>query len=370
MSTNSLAAAPTQSNFPTTPYKPDNGYNVGGVLMLIAALAGGGAVLGYIAHIISQWIYLIILFPLFIGFVIGAVGTRMVKSGRIRNPWLGGLAGFLAGIFAMLVMHYSDYSDFRSSMAKAPQSMKEMAKLPRDQLPENPPPDVTPDQWLRIQQLLPLLRIETFPQFMDWQARMGLSISGSHGSSSGGINLGHIGSYIYWLLEMLIVAVVTFAMVYKATSEPYCRHCDRWKTSKVLGFFSGDPAALTNALNSGDLATLAAANPTQTITPIRLTAAACDTCLGQNPIDLKLEQITKNAKGQSDTKTLTHITADASGHATLEATVQGVSLEEGGGANSIIGKSVVVHAKEDDLKSDPAGNSGGRIAGGVIELQK
>ena len=40
------------------------------------------------------------------------------------------------------------------------------------------------------------------------------------------------------------------------------------------------------------------------------------------------------------------------------------------GADSIIGKSVVVHEKADDLKSDPAGNSGARIACGVIEAAK
>lgn len=37
------------------------------------------------------------------------------------------------------------------------------------------------------------------------------------------------------------------------------------------------------------------------------------------------------------------------------------------GQYSIIGKSVVVHAKEDDLKTQPTGDSGGRIACGVIE---
>jgi Cu-Zn family superoxide dismutase len=39
-------------------------------------------------------------------------------------------------------------------------------------------------------------------------------------------------------------------------------------------------------------------------------------------------------------------------------------------ADSIIGKSVVVHEKEDDLKTDPAGNSGARVACGVIEAAK
>jgi Cu-Zn family superoxide dismutase len=40
------------------------------------------------------------------------------------------------------------------------------------------------------------------------------------------------------------------------------------------------------------------------------------------------------------------------------------------GADSIIGKSVVVHEKEDDLKTDPSGNSGARVACGVIVAAK
>ena len=40
------------------------------------------------------------------------------------------------------------------------------------------------------------------------------------------------------------------------------------------------------------------------------------------------------------------------------------------GENSIIGKSVIVHEKEDDLKTDPSGNSGARFGCGVIEATK
>jgi len=59
-----------------------------------------------------------------------------------------------------------------------------------------------------------------------------------------------------------------------------------------------------------------------------------------------------------------NLKADESGNAHLELTLQGVSVS---GDNSLIGRSVIVHAGEDDLHSNPAGNSGARIAGGVIE---
>src|SRR3954465_13404168 len=55
---------------------------------------------------------------------------------------------------------------------------------------------------------------------------------------------------------------------------------------------------------------------------------------------------------------LGNIEADASGKAQWQWKGK-MSLN---GADSIIGRSVVVHEKEDDLKSDPAGNSGARIA--------
>ena len=63
---------------------------------------------------------------------------------------------------------------------------------------------------------------------------------------------------------------------------------------------------------------------------------------------------------------LGNIEADASGKAHLDWKGK-MSLS---GAESIIGKSVVVHEKEDDLKTDPSGNSGARIACGVIEAAK
>jgi len=40
------------------------------------------------------------------------------------------------------------------------------------------------------------------------------------------------------------------------------------------------------------------------------------------------------------------------------------------GENSIVGRAVIVHEKEDDLKTQPTGDAGGRLACGVIGVQK
>lgn len=62
-----------------------------------------------------------------------------------------------------------------------------------------------------------------------------------------------------------------------------------------------------------------------------------------------------------------NITADAKGVAHLEITDTMLSFE---GKNSIIGRGVVVHAKEDDLVSQPVGNAGARVACGTIAIAK
>jgi Cu-Zn family superoxide dismutase len=63
---------------------------------------------------------------------------------------------------------------------------------------------------------------------------------------------------------------------------------------------------------------------------------------------------------------LGNLTADANGHAHLEGAVPGVTLTIGD--FGIINRSVIIHAKADDLHSQPAGESGARVAGGMIAI--
>ncbi|SDI17553.1 superoxide dismutase family protein [Propionivibrio dicarboxylicus] len=59
------------------------------------------------------------------------------------------------------------------------------------------------------------------------------------------------------------------------------------------------------------------------------------------------------------------LVADASGAASLKVRLPGVSVG-GEAASSILGRGVIVHAVADDFKTQPTGNSGARVACGVI----
>ncbi|MBB5610920.1 MULTISPECIES: superoxide dismutase family protein [unclassified Janthinobacterium] len=65
-----------------------------------------------------------------------------------------------------------------------------------------------------------------------------------------------------------------------------------------------------------------------------------------------------------------NLEADMNGSAELKTSfpVSQISLDKGA-ANSIIGRGLIVHASEDDFRTQPTGNSGARLACGVIALK-
>jgi Cu-Zn family superoxide dismutase len=59
--------------------------------------------------------------------------------------------------------------------------------------------------------------------------------------------------------------------------------------------------------------------------------------------------------------------ADASGKATVNFTTQTFSLDKNA-ENGVINRAIVVHESPDDPTAQPAGNSGKRLACGIIRL--
>jgi Cu-Zn family superoxide dismutase len=65
-----------------------------------------------------------------------------------------------------------------------------------------------------------------------------------------------------------------------------------------------------------------------------------------------------------------NIVSPAAGQHNFQFVVEGVKLTGNGGLLDSDGAAIVIHSGEDDYMTDPAGNSGARIACGVITLSK
>ncbi|MGQ0509849.1 MAG: superoxide dismutase family protein [Betaproteobacteria bacterium] len=62
---------------------------------------------------------------------------------------------------------------------------------------------------------------------------------------------------------------------------------------------------------------------------------------------------------------LPSLRANKAGRARVEADLDGITV--GSGAGNIVGRTIIVHADPDDFRTQPTGNSGARIACGVIK---
>jgi Cu-Zn family superoxide dismutase len=72
-------------------------------------------------------------------------------------------------------------------------------------------------------------------------------------------------------------------------------------------------------------------------------------------------------KGAHHAGDMPMLVADGSGKAELTAELTGVTLS---GASGYVGRAVIVHADPDDFTTQPTGNSGARVACGVIALRR
>lgn len=192
-----------------------------GVLWLFGYVLLAGIVIGGLISLIGNFIYLILIFPIIMGVASGAVINSVVTSQKIRSPFVVIVAGLFATLVIYGSMHFADYLQFRNAMAKEVQS-----QVIAEYGEEAPKEDIqTFINYILVQET----GLPGFIGYILLSAREGVSISsvGVGSSNDSGINLGAF-TWLYWLVEMGIIAWASIDPAYKKTRDLFCEHCDTW----------------------------------------------------------------------------------------------------------------------------------------------
>ncbi len=197
-------------------YKPSNIVPPDGFKSMTISAIATGIITGSAVGFISQFFYLIILFPIAMGFAAGVGISMAVKGGKVRNPILAAGFASLTGLIVYASMNYVGYLKFKQDVAK--QIVAEMGtgensdKLTNDLLKEETGDD-------------------GFVGYIKYSAKQGTKIS--RAGSSSGITMDANATWVYWLVELAIINGLAIYLAYTAAAEPFCEESNDWYGDKA-----------------------------------------------------------------------------------------------------------------------------------------
>ena len=266
--------------FATTPYHSTSGTSVlSGVLMLGVGLVAA-VIVGFSASLIGSFVYLVLIFPMLFGAAVGYAMYLMAKITKMHSPIIAFVLGAVCGFVTMFVMHYTDYLVYAETL-------------------NDPSP-----QDLRARELgVPFRKSapKPIPSFFGYFGE--LATKGVYvGTPAVGFNLGTTGSYVYWILELLFVAVVVGSLASLQAEAPFCSECNIWKTKRDYGPFRGESELAKGLVEAGEVAMLGQRSSKVRSEPdLLLRVAACPHCDTDGPIDGELLQVKEKKDGKSET---------------------------------------------------------------------
>jgi hypothetical protein len=273
----SLPCPEPAARFVPLPYRAEGGVNLVRLPLFLAGVALIAVILGALASALGQVCYLILIYPLALGFVLAVLAAYLGQLCQVRAPLVAGLAGMVGGLMVVLSMHVFDCQRLRD----APAGLFD---------------------------------------YLDAMARNGLTITGG---DSGGFNLGYVGTYLYWAIEGLIVAAIAAFGAANGARAPFCSGCRRWKEERFLGTLADGGAEQQKQLHRGDLGTMVCWRPTPASGELVLTASVCPRCAKEGPIDLRIERNPRGRREPASRNLPIHLTYPGEALPVLEHLFQG-----------------------------------------------
>jgi len=260
------------------------------IALIIAALIsiGMGAGVGMTVSIIGNFVYLILLFPIGMGFAAGSFLANLVKELKIRGVVEAAFLSLLAAVTMYGAYHYGRYMalQVQTSMMLFSTFSKAME-----------------DESLHIARTLvdSAMQEQTgysgFGGYMLYRAQEGVSIGRSY--SNNRLNLGFTFTWLYWFIEFGIIQWIILLLARKSAGALYCELCKNWYGSeKHLGGTSLRKESQSAAMISRkDFAGIKTLLETKTEIPgVEFYLQSCETC-NNNVSHLTVRHSYRNAKG-------------------------------------------------------------------------
>ncbi|NQT39060.1 MAG: hypothetical protein HQ581_16295 [Planctomycetes bacterium] len=165
-----------------------------------------GAAVAWLAVSVQHFAAPLVLFPILLGFVLGATGVGLLRVCRTGSR-AAALAGvIIAAIVAVAGQHYLCYREVRAAAAERDTSLREsigfrgLAELIQGDLRQ------APDGLL---------------DYMRQQADEGRPLWGTYTATG-------IAAWASWIVDGLLLLTGALAVVIPALRQPYCRRCGSW----------------------------------------------------------------------------------------------------------------------------------------------
>jgi len=269
------------------PIHPSNIVPFPGLVLALAIVLVGGVMTGIAAYYFSTVIYMVLIFPLIMGFLAGWLAVIGVKLGKIRNPVVGTILGLLCGLVVYGSMWTAQYYGFKEQVN---QSIVE----------QYGPQDRAQVEQTINQELVADTGQGGFVGFVMVTAKQGVEIVPFISSTAQGTNLGETGSYIYFLIELALVLALGFRPPFKAAAMPFCKVCRRWLgKEKLVGYLDPNLSAeiLSHARSGNFSAFPAKFQPAFDYPMIGVYSRSCQSCL-VNDSFLSIQKITRTKQGK------------------------------------------------------------------------
>jgi hypothetical protein len=194
-------------------YRPSNRVSLPGLIVLALVAICGGLVFGGLAAAISNFIWLIVLFPIGLGLAAGELLAKMITKYKVRSPMAAAAAALLMSLMIYGTMNYADYLVFQSELS-------DLITEEYGQLDNQTVAEIT-DGFLGEE-----TGFTGFLGYLRLQAQEGVAI-GSFRSSQA-LTLNEPLSWLYWLVELIIVTVCATLIAVERAKKPFCELCQCW----------------------------------------------------------------------------------------------------------------------------------------------